>query len=65
MDLMLVVEQYEQQVAKLELLKHGQAFQDLGRDYFDKLNEDRVKRQLVTRLEKLGYAVVLEKKDAA
>jgi hypothetical protein len=28
----------------------------LGRDYFDRTNEARVKRQLVKRLEKLGYA---------
>ena len=48
-----------------ELLKNGQAYQDLGRDYFEKLNEDRVKRQLVHRLEKLGYTVTLQKKDAA
>ena len=48
-----------------ELLKHGQAYQDLGRDYFDRTNEDRVKRQLVKRLEKLGYTVTLDKKDAA
>jgi transposase len=48
-----------------ELLKHGQCYQDLGRDYFDHLNEDRLKRQMVKRLEKLGYAVTLAKKDAA
>ena len=48
-----------------ELLKHGQAYQDLGRDYFDRTNEDRVKRQLVKRLEKLGYTVTLDKKAAA
>jgi transposase len=48
-----------------ELLKHGQCYQDLGRDYFDRNNEDRVKRQLVKRLEKLGYSVTLDKKDAA
>jgi transposase len=48
-----------------ELLKHGQCYQDLGRDYFDRLNEDRVKRQLVKRLEGLGYRVNLEKNDAA
>jgi transposase len=48
-----------------ELLKHGQAYHDLGRDYFDRTNEDRVKRQLVKRLEKLGYAVTLDKKNAA
>ena len=48
-----------------ELLTHGQCYQDLGRDYFDHANEDRAKRQLVKRLEKLGYAVTLDKKDAA
>jgi transposase len=48
-----------------ELLQHGQAFQDLGRDYFDRTDEDRVKRQLIKRLEKLGYSVTLDKKDAA
>jgi transposase len=48
-----------------ELLKHGQCYQDLGRDYFDRTNEDRVKRQLVKRPENLGYEVMLEKKNAA
>jgi transposase len=48
-----------------ELLTHGQCYQDPGRDYFDRTNEDRVKRQLVKRLEKLGYAVTLDKKNAA
>lgn len=48
-----------------ELLKHGQCYQDLGRDYFERNNEDRVKSQLVKRLEKLGYNVKLDKKDAA
>jgi transposase len=48
-----------------ELLKNGQAYQDLGRDYFEKLNEDRVKRNLVNRLEKLGYTVTLQKNEAA
>jgi transposase len=48
-----------------ELLSKGQGYQDMGRNYFDQRNEDRVKRQLVKRLEKLGYAVTLDKKDAA
>ena len=48
-----------------QLLTHGQAYQDLGADYFEKLNEDRTKRRLVHRLEKLGYTVTLEKMDAA
>ena len=48
-----------------ELLKHGQCYQDLGRDYFDRADDNRVKRHLVKRLEKLGYTVTLDKKDAA
>jgi transposase len=47
------------------MLKNGTAYQDLGRDYFDRTDEDRIKRQMVHRLEKLGYAVKLEKRDAA
>jgi transposase len=48
-----------------ELLKGGQAYKDMGRDYFERLDEDRVKRQLVKRLERLGYTVNIEKKNAA
>ena len=48
-----------------ELLMHSQTYQDLGRDYFERTNEDRIKRQLVKRLEKLGFEVKLAKKDAA
>jgi transposase len=48
-----------------ELIKHGQAYQDLGRDYFERSDEDRTKRNLVKRLEKLGFAVTLEKRNAA
>jgi transposase len=48
-----------------ELMSKGETYQDLGRDYFDRHNEERTKKQLVKRLEKLGYAVKLDKKDAA
>lgn len=48
-----------------ELLKQGQCYEDLGPDYFDRLNEDRVKRHLIHRLEKLGYQVTLQRNDAA
>jgi transposase len=48
-----------------EMLKQGVCYKDLGSDHFDRRNEDRVKRQLVKRLESLGYNVALEKKDAA
>jgi transposase len=46
-----------------QLLKHGQAYQDLGQDYF-KQTEDGRTRNLVKRLEKMGYEVRLEKKVA-
>jgi transposase len=48
-----------------ELLKHGQACQDMGRNYFERTDEERIKRHLVNRLQKLGYEVRLDKKDAA
>lgn len=48
-----------------QLLRHGQAYEDLGRDYFERLDEDRTKRTLVKRLEKLGYHVTLQKNEAA
>ena len=48
-----------------ELLLNGQCYEDLGRDYFDRLDEDRTKRHLIGRLEKLGYQVTLQKNEAA
>ena len=48
-----------------EMLKQGVCYNDLGSNYFDQMNADRVKRQLVKRLESLGYNVALEKRDAA
>ncbi|MEW6229959.1 MAG: hypothetical protein AB1700_18030 [Bacillota bacterium] len=41
--------------------KEGTAYQDLGADYFDKLNHDAVARRAIKRLETLGYKVTLEK----
>jgi transposase len=48
-----------------ELLKHGQTYQDLGRNYFERTDEERIKRYMVNRLKKMGYEVQLSKKDAA
>ena len=42
------------------MLKEGTAYQDLGADYFDKLNHDAVARRAIKRLEALGYKVTLE-----
>lgn len=42
------------------LMDRGTRFQELGADYFDRRNPERVKQRLVARLEKLGYKVSLE-----
>lgn len=42
------------------LLTRRQPYQDLGATYFDQLEQHRVERRLVTRLEQLGYEVVLQ-----
>jgi transposase len=47
-------------VIAYQLLKTKQVYQDLGPDYFDQINADRVKRSLVRRLERLGHKVILE-----
>lgn len=47
------------------VLKHGLKYQDLGADYFDQLNRDRLERYLVKRLEGLGYSVTLSPTQSA
>lgn len=42
----------------------GLPYQDLGLDYFDKLNKEHLQKSLVKRLEKLGNRVTLEPKAA-
>jgi transposase len=41
------------------LLKYDRDYQDLGADYFDRLEPERLRRYLVKRLERLGYQVSL------
>ena len=41
------------------ILKTGTAYQELGGDYFDRLNPGRTARRLVQRLERLGLKVTL------
>jgi len=43
------------------MMDRGTPFTELGADYFDRRNPERVKDRLVSRLEKLGYRVSLEK----
>ena len=38
----------------------GKKYEDLGVDYFDRLDRERLTRRLVKRLEKLGHKVCLE-----
>lgn len=42
------------------MLKSGRPYQDLGDAYLDQLSRSRTKRNLVRRLERLGYKVVLQ-----
>jgi transposase len=42
------------------LLWTGKTFQDLGDDYFDRLDRDRLTKRLVKRLERLGHTVCLQ-----
>jgi transposase len=45
------------------MLKKGTHYQDLGPDYFDRLNERTVVSRAVARLEALGYKVTLARQD--
>jgi transposase len=47
------------------LLKHHKEYADLGRDYFDRLDPERLQRYLVKRLEALGNEVILRPRNQA
>lgn len=47
------------------LLKNGTVYTDLGADYFEQRNEQHIQKQLVKRLERLGYSVTIEPIAAA
>jgi transposase len=51
-------------VVAYHLLRDRVVFQDLGPDYFDRLDPTRLTRHLVRRLESLGHRVILEKRVA-
>ena len=51
-------------VIAYHILNEQQPYQDLGRDYFDKLDRDRLQRHHVHRLEALGFEVALSPKAA-
>lgn len=52
-------------VIAYHLLKNGTVYTDLGADYFEQRNEQQVQKQLVKRLERLGYKVTIEPLAAA
>jgi transposase len=47
------------------VLKDRATYEDLGADYLDRLEPERLTRQLVRRLERLGHKVTLEPKEEA
>lgn len=47
------------------ILKHRLDYQDLGGDYFDRLEPERLKRYLVKRLEQLGFDVQITPLEVA
>jgi len=46
------------------ILKTGERYNDLGLDYFDKLNEESLIKRTTKRFESLGYNISIEKKVA-
>jgi transposase len=56
----IVAVAHSQLIAIYQMLSKGQTYQDLGADHFDRIAGDKLKRQLVHRLHKLGYNVTLE-----
>ena len=52
-------------VIMYHLLKNGTSYQELGADFLERLEPDRLTRQLVKRLEKLGHNVILQPKEDA
>jgi transposase len=47
-------------VIAFHMLKQKTTYQELGADYFDRLNQTRTTHALVRRLERLGHTVVLQ-----
>ena len=46
------------------MLKRGTEYRELGADYFDRIEPRRLEPQAVSRLERLGFTVTLQKKTA-
>ena len=52
-------------VALYHMLRDHVPYTDLGADYFDRLDTERLQRRYVQRLEQLGYTVTLNPAPAA
>jgi transposase len=52
-------------VTVYEMTVHGQPYQDLGLDHFQRLHKDNLEKILVKRLENLGHRVILQPKGEA
>ena len=48
-------------VIAYHVLRDGQSYRELGSNYFDQLNAQRLTRYRTTRLAALGYTVTLTK----
>src|SRR3989475_3921338 len=51
-------------VTAYHMLNHKRHYQELGADFFDAINRDKVRDRLVQRLAKLGFDVTLKSKDS-
>jgi len=51
-------------VIAYHILSRGTTYQELGGDYFDRRNRDKLVNQLAKRLERLGYKVVSQEQAA-
>lgn len=51
-------------VTAYHMLKHKRHYHELGGDFFDSINRDKVRARLVQRLGKLGFDVTLKSKGA-
>ena len=52
-------------VIAYHLLQRKTVYQELGPDYFDRINQGRITRRLVQRLQRLGHTVILQPAESA
>jgi len=52
-------------VIAYHIIKNNTPYQELGPNYFDELNRERVTKRLVKRLESLGLDVTIQQRSEA